>query len=561
MDGLLRNLLYLSYGVYLLLNSTTIRAQTIPAGSTLVEDAIRRNELKGLYKELNTSMIRPVKTVLRSNYDSLMYQATGILPTSALPLLKRKGSWRLLPASLQQQYNTHHSFGWNDGSLYPANGYQLRATAGIYAELGLFSLQLQPEFIVAENKSSPGFSRAQSDSAWYYYYEFLNSIDKPEQFGRGSISKLFPGQSSLRINYAGMSLGLSSENLWWGPGTRNALIMSNNAPGFYHLTFNSTRPHKTFLGKFEWQLIAGRLENSGILPPDTNRLFEGAPLYQPKPAANRYINAMVVNWQPKWVNGLELGFIRSFFQYANTIQPGLNGYLPVFTAFFKGNARDENSFGRDQLLSFYFRWIFEKEQAEIYGEWGRNDHAGNLTDFLQEPEHSRAYIIGIRKLFTRDRKKDLEFFTELTHLQVPGTVMLRALQPWYAHYQVRHGYTHQGQVLGAGIGPGSSSQSIGLNWHYENKTRFRLLFERIVRNNDFYYKAFNNTGNFNSHWVDLVLHGAKTWQQKRWLITANISVIRSFNYQWRHKEQPATLDNQKENINHAQVGLNFGYLF
>ncbi|MFX8805488.1 capsule assembly Wzi family protein, partial [Acinetobacter baumannii] len=63
-------------------------------------------------------------------------------------------------------------------------------------------------------------------------------------------------------------VGISSENLWWGPGIYNSLLMSNNAPGFWHLTFNSRKPLKTPIGDFEWQLIGGKLVE------DTSALLE-----------------------------------------------------------------------------------------------------------------------------------------------------------------------------------------------------------------------------------------------------------------------------------------------
>ena len=52
--------------------------------------------------------------------------------------------------------------------------------------------------------------------------------------------------------------------MWWGPGTRNSLIMSNNAPGFLHFTLNTKKPIETFIGSFEGQIISGKLEGSGF---------------------------------------------------------------------------------------------------------------------------------------------------------------------------------------------------------------------------------------------------------------------------------------------------------
>lgn len=539
----------------------TADSQTIQVGQTLLEEAIRRNDLKDSTAEPGLQMIRPLQLIENGKYDSLVQAITGLSPSKQVSFLNGKGQLKMLSAGIQQQFNAHHSYGWNDGSMVPAKGYQLKATAGIAGRIGIVSFQFQPELIVAGNPAFRGLSPSHTDSTWYYYYGFQNAIDMPERYGDGSITKFFPGQSSIRINYKGMSLGLSSENLWWGPGIRNSLLMSNTAPGFYHVTFNSTRPHKTFLGKFSWQLIAGRLENSGIVPPDTSRQINGQQLYVPKKNSNRYINAMVINWQPKWVKGLQLGFSRSFFQYTDNLTYNFNGILPVFSAFFKGNARDENEFGRDQLLSFYFRWVFAKEQAEIYGEWGRNDHSGNLTDFVLQPEHSRAYLLGIKKIFSIRKNRDLEFYGEITQLETPVTKFVRAVQPWYAHYQIRHGYTHKGQVLGAGIGPGSNSQTLGLNWISNVFDKTGVSVERIVRNNDFYYLAFAGQGDYESHWVDLALTGTKSWLRKRFLYTVNLSLIRSINYQWQDEGNAAGQDPNRSNVNHFQAGFSVNYFF
>jgi len=419
--------------------------------------------------------------------------------------------------------------------MIPAKGYQLQFSGGFFAKAGSFSLQLRPEVVYAQNLTFEGFPTSFSDTLWKSYYKVLNRIDNPERFTSGQFLKLFPGQSSVRFNQKKLSIGLSTENLWWGPGIRNSLLMSNTAPGFPHLTCNTTAPILTNFGSLEWQLIGGILENSNVLPPETNRTFEGDLLYVPKPVDDRFINAMILTWQPKWTKGLHLGFARSFYQYTSGIPRSFNGYLPVFGSFFKSRAQDEAKFGRDQLISLFFRLLMPESKAEVYAEFGRNDHSQNLNDLVQEPEHARAYIIGLRKLFPTNSRKDLELFMEITHLQNPPTRTLRDLEGWYTHYQVRHGYTTQGQVLGAGIGPGGSSQSLALNWlQHSNKLGF--MFERIVRNNDFYYDAFEQSKNFGRHWVDLCFNLNKSWAQKQFLYTANLSLINSIHYQWKRDQ-------------------------
>jgi hypothetical protein len=329
--------------------------------------------------------------------------------------------------------------------------------------------------------------------------------------------------------------------------------MSNNAPGFQHITFNTTSPVTSPIGSFEWQIISGILKNSGILPEDTMRNFQGHQLYIPKVDDDRYLNGMIITWQPRWTKGLFLGVSRTFYQYKSDLKKSLNGYLPIVGNLFKGNnVLKEDTIKRDQMLSIFFRLILPKEKAELYAEFGKNDHSLNLRDLLLEPEHARAYTIGARKIFETNKGTEVELLTEITNLQIPSTIKLRAQNSWYSHHQVRHGYTNRGQIMGAGIGTGSNSQTIGINWIKEID-KFGVMLERVARNNDFYYDAFSETRSFGRHWVDVSLNLNKSWHRKHFIYNADLSLIKSLNYQWKNGED--------RDANNIHAGFSVSYLF
>jgi hypothetical protein len=48
-------------------------------------------------------------------------------------------------------------------------------------------------------------------------------------------------------------------------------MMSNNAKGFNHFTFNSNKPLKTSIGNIEWQFITGKLDPSRFTPPQPEK--------------------------------------------------------------------------------------------------------------------------------------------------------------------------------------------------------------------------------------------------------------------------------------------------
>jgi hypothetical protein len=108
------------------------------------------------------------------------------------------------------------------------------------------------------------------------------------------------------------------------------------------------------VGSFEWQVIAGKLKSSGVLP-DTTKKINGQPLYVPKQNGDRYINGMVLTWQPKWTNGLFLSFSKVFYQNLSEVRASLDGYVPVIGKPFKNKLPAEDERKRDQLISFFFR--------------------------------------------------------------------------------------------------------------------------------------------------------------------------------------------------------------
>jgi hypothetical protein len=452
---------------------------------------------------------------------------------------KGKGVFQLLPVTWQQQFTSHHPIGLNDGAMIPSTGYETEFRAGAYLQYGPLQVQLWPEVVFAQNKLYNGFPTDYPDIRWAQYYWTMNLIDLPERFGNGGYSKISWGQSSVRLTFGAVSFGISNENLWWGPGTRNTLLMTNSAPGFKHLTFNTVRPVKTFLGTFEWQLIAGRLEPSGYPPPDTNRMYNGEKLYVPKPDDWRYLSGLLVSWHPKWVPGLFLGFARTVQQYHKNMVGNLKDYFPVFMplGLEKAGGDGELANKRSQLWSVFARWLWVKGHAEVYFEYGRSDYFWNSRDLKVELAHTGAFVFGFRKLIPLKlhENEQIEVLMEFTQLSMnPSTINRHGLS-WYMNSAVRAGYTHEGQMLGAGIGPGSNLQTVQVSW-VKSLKMIGLRVERRVHNNDFFFAYIKD---IRSNWVDLNVSLLGQWSfRKQILLNAQLDYVRSFNYQWQYSPPP-----------------------
>jgi hypothetical protein len=463
---------------------------------------------------------------------------------------------KLLPLTLLQQYNSHHPYGWNDGAMIPARGYQVLLSTGIYAKLGKLSVQLLPELVWAENRDFETFASGNGNGGleWASYYQWLNKSDIPEKFGNGPYRKIFPGQSSIRYTTGSFSLGISTENLWWGPGRQNSLVMSDNAPGFLHATINTVKPIRTGIGTFEVQLIGGKLISSGIFPPDTLMTYNGSFLYQPKIDKWRYLTGLVFTWQPKWVKGLFLGYTEASYLYHSDIS-GIADILPLAPLFHSSSEKQNK---KASLGSLFVRYVMPEEQAELYIEYGRNDRTAGIINLLSDKDYPRGYVAGLRKLSNkRGDGSQFEFAAEITQLQLPVASLIIQAKSWYLNDYVRQGYTNDGQVLGAGIGPGSNSQMIDISW-VKGPGKLGVMLEHIIWNNDFYYNAFTSVGDYARHWTDIstTLHG--DWKYKNFLFSSEIGLIRSLNYEWWIMPNSAYFTNGYDFLNfHGKLSVSY----
>jgi len=519
------------------------RAQTLPVGTTALEDYYRRSQLLGTADSNVSFTVRPIFPTSINKKANVFFpdsadMNTGLGATRLWKEAKTAFKVVYLPVSLQTQFNSDHPYGWNDGSMIPAKGLETVWSGGVYAEYGPLSIQFKPELLVAGNSGFVTLNPNHYDVIFARYYDVYNNIDLPARFGTGTYTRFRPGQSSIRLNYGSMSLGLSTENLWWGPGIRNSLLMSNTAPGFLHVTLNTTKPIQTAIGSFEGQLIGGKLNNSGFAPLTPDHYYFGTDLYIPKPTDWRYLAGIIISWQPKWLPGLFLGFDQTSQTYGKDIN-GIKDILPIFSPVKKTTGPAEAINKADQRSELFMRWLWTQEKAEIYFEWGHNNYTGDFMQSLLSPDKSRAYVFGVRKLVPFNTAKDENILVgvEVTQLQETDIDKIKAGDEWYTSKGIPAGYTNYGEVLGAGIGPGGNLQSLEVSW-VKGLKKLGLQLERYTHNNDFYYYAYYDSYDFRRHWVDLSLAANAEWDYKKLIFNAKLMGVKSLNYQWYLKQNP-----------------------
>ena len=384
---------------------------------------------------------------------------------------------RLAPAFVTAVDRTGYAGGGNDGLMWQGRGLSTLVGGGVTGGWEHFAFAIAPEFAFAQNnafdiRTQP--SRAYSPWADPFY---AGGLDHPQRMGGARWTRVSAGQSYALATAGPIAAGFSNQNIWIGPGVRSSLLMSNTAPGFVHGTIGTARPLNIGIGALSAHIIGGRLSESEF--------------HDTIPANNHGSLSMLhLEFEPKPLPGLYLGFTRVFTRDLDTTSFSFGDIVkPLFQSFWKVNlATDDNPLGNNpdnQLVSFSARWVFPASNVEFYGEWGREDHSATLDDFLQEPDHSQAFIAGFQKVIPR-KESSLAFGAELTSLQrfTPPRGE-RGVPVWYIHKPL--GYTHAGELLGSWIGPGSDSQFFHFDW-YKPQARSSIMLERVRRNEAALYR-------------------------------------------------------------------------
>lgn len=546
-----------------------MRAQSLPVGSHLLDDYYRRLQLLGKVDSSVSFALRPL-SAKALNADNV-YDPDGVLNGASIieESSDGHGYLQVLPVSLVYNTNTKHPYGWNDGSMVPTRGGQIRLTAGLFGRYKFLSAQLMPEWVQASNRryddmgNMPGYGLE-----WYRYH--ANRIDAPLYFGKSEYGRVYLGQSHLKATFDAVSFGFSTENLYWGPGLRNSLLLSNNAPGFPHFTVHTARPVSTPVGSFEGQLVGGFLKASGyphsITPHSTH---EEQWAMEKLGNGDRYFSGFIASYQPKWIPGLHVGVIRSFVANRSDMRNNLQDLLPFFSAS-KGEVPYLDDLGRerttdevrDRYGSVFFRWVLPAAKLEVYGEYGRDVKPENGRDWMVQAGHSRGYVLGFRKLtplraFTGDY---LLLAAEATELAASNTYFNNNnhnVAPWYTHHVVRHGYTHRGQVLGAGIGPGSNVQSVQVAW-VRGLKQAGLQLERIAQNEDFFYR---HVADIRRAWVDVAWSLYGDWDIGPLLLSAQLHRSYSQNYRYAFADGPSFWEFHPQDAKNLTVRLGVSYRF
>ena len=126
---------------FIFLNSFS---QTINLNESDLTDYLRTSQLLGEFKSDVSFTVKPFDIGTNGlKIDNEVFNIKEYSPT-VLTFFKNNGKIKILPIDYNIEFNSHHPYNRNNGSMIPNRGYQHIISAGIYAEIGPLSIQLKP---------------------------------------------------------------------------------------------------------------------------------------------------------------------------------------------------------------------------------------------------------------------------------------------------------------------------------------------------------------------------------------------------------------------------------
>jgi hypothetical protein len=469
------------------------------------DDNIRDLQLLGKLQPEQSLTIRPYILTPKLGYDSLLAMFDPEFENHGHIVERKHSDIQLLPINFLQKYNSHHPYGWNDGPLSFSKGYQFVGSGGVYMRWRNIHLTLRPEFF--KTASDP--------------YETSAS-----NWGQrtSALSKLTFGQSSLRMDFGPISVGVSNQNLWLGPGRYSSLLMSNNAPGFNHFNVGTNRPLKTPIGSLQLNIIGGTLTyNKGQGFENRNLKLIG------NTSHTNYLSLISVSYSPFFFKNFYLTANRAF-TLPSQEKPSdklSNYYLIALKPLFRNDYQD-NSLPIDQVLSGSAKYVFPKEHAEVYFEYGWNDGKSNSRDLMLDMSHSAASIYGLKKIQYLNEKIYLNIEAEATNMSQKPSYLQRNAGNWYVHQN--GGYINENQILGAGSGWGSDVQTFAISVN-KGWNKYGIKFQHIARNPTGVNNVLSYEGGL-PYWDDYAYGIQLKQKHNHFLFNLNMEWVNSKNYLW-----------------------------
>jgi hypothetical protein len=292
-------------------------------------------------------------------------------------------------------------------------------------------------------------------------YNNVKTYNRPSSFKYlndaklGMIDGVGLRKADIFLHYNGLGIGVSKDNMWWGPGVQGTFSMTNNTTGFNNFMIGTIKELKFrnigLMGRYTFSELN---EKSGYEATYFTSLTGQVTIYSEQI--------------------ISIGFSRNF------LTGGVDVGYPwtkedaqkiIFEGVFIKNLQqlDYTIAGHDpwdQTISIWTDIMFPRNKLKIYLELGINDNRFNMWDFIVHPDHAVGSIIGLRKygLFGND---DIIFGFEYANLIKGRHHIFRVTPNWYDRSQYDD-FSYEGRRWGAHSGSDSDDLLIFIGLINEN---------------------------------------------------------------------------------------------
>ena len=444
----------------------------------------------------------------------------------------------VLPINTMLSFNSAYPRSFNDGPVWQGKGLTYQLNAGIQMKYGLLKATFYPGVYLSQNSEYELANVNPRQNPLNYQFGISQNVDFVQRFGNASFAKAYWGQSEISLGNEKIRMAISSQNFTLGPAKYNSIVLSDAAPGFPHLILGT--PEKVNLqlkgkdlGNIEANLFYGLLSESAYFDTISDNDY-------------RYINGLSVAYEIPGIQGFTIGFQRSLFKNTKYFENA-----DLYSMFkIKDNGIVVDAIGDtvlitgndtfDQLASLSLEWRIPETDMRVYMEFAKNDFNGSERRLLVEIEHSRAYTFGLEKLYSLP-KRNLLLGYEHTFLPRYISYQWRPNPPFYTHHIARQGYTHQGQLLGAGIGPGTTSDRADLIF-INPRGVFGINFQRRRIDEDYFVMRIpDDTSKEFRHDVEYTLGGIFSRENEKYVYGLQVDLSYRFNMYYEHKNDMVNL--------------------
>lgn len=373
-------------------------------------------------------------------------------------------------------WNSEIPVSLNDGSLWAGRGWSTSASAGLMGSYRRLRFTFAPRLNTSQNRAFGILPSGREDRSHFAspWRSAQQSGDFPIRFGTERYVTIDPGETMLEARLGSVGLGVTSAAAWWGPGIRNALVLSNNGGGVPQAYLRTTSPIPTSFGLVEAYWLVGYLVESPFFDRDSRNDV-------------RALSAASIVLRTAADSGLRVGASRSVYSSMRQLWRLPEHAADVLMIWYPRDSTGTTGPQSEQITSLFAKWAIPEAGVAAHLEWAKVTFPRSLRDLLVDPQEGQGFTIGLEWARHFTPVTTLRLQTEFSSLEQMPPAVGAETQEFYTSDVVPQGYSYRGQSIGAAIGPGSSSQFVGSTL-YHGPVQVALSLGRIRWEQDAYYR-------------------------------------------------------------------------